>query len=120
MSRTRILDNPTFHSPQMAEIATPISKSSSHWSVVCGGRCRHYFCESCALTHYRKSKRCAVCGQPTAGVFNPAKGEEKLLHVLSPDMKTCCILCLDTHTHGCRIDPKDEEAAEVERGRRGR
>lgn len=37
-------------------------------------RCRHYFCESCALQHYRKSKRCYVCNQQTNGVFNPAKG----------------------------------------------
>lgn len=37
-------------------------------------KCRHYFCESCALEYYRKtSMRCAVCGQPTSGVFNPAK-----------------------------------------------
>ncbi|KAA0705698.1 RING finger protein 113A [Triplophysa tibetana] len=36
-------------------------------------KCRHYFCESCALQHYRKSKRCYVCNQQTNGVFNPAK-----------------------------------------------
>uniref|UniRef100_A0A671QSM3 RING finger protein 113A-like n=1 Tax=Sinocyclocheilus anshuiensis TaxID=1608454 RepID=A0A671QSM3_9TELE len=36
-------------------------------------RCRHYFCEACALQHYRKSKRCYVCNQQTNGVFNPAK-----------------------------------------------
>ncbi len=36
-------------------------------------KCRHYFCESCALTHYKKSKRCVVCNQATQGVFNPAK-----------------------------------------------
>ncbi|XP_034611991.1 E3 ubiquitin-protein ligase RNF113A-like [Trachemys scripta elegans] len=36
-------------------------------------KCRHYFCEGCALEHYRKSKRCYVCDQQTNGVFNPAK-----------------------------------------------
>ncbi|NXO25752.1 R113A protein, partial [Cisticola juncidis] len=36
-------------------------------------KCRHYFCESCALQHYRKSQRCYVCDQQTSGVFNPAK-----------------------------------------------
>ncbi|KAK2165549.1 hypothetical protein NP493_1360g00030 [Ridgeia piscesae] len=36
-------------------------------------RCKHYFCEKCALAHYRKSKRCFVCNQQTGGVFNPAK-----------------------------------------------
>ena len=36
-------------------------------------RCKHYFCESCALKNYRKTTRCAVCSQQTGGVFNPAK-----------------------------------------------
>lgn len=36
-------------------------------------KCRHHFCESCALTNYKKSKRCFACGQQTMGVFNPAK-----------------------------------------------
>ncbi|KAK3781021.1 hypothetical protein RRG08_046325 [Elysia crispata] len=36
-------------------------------------KCKHYFCEKCALAHYRKSKRCFVCGEPTGGIFNPAK-----------------------------------------------
>ncbi|NXQ33032.1 R113A protein, partial [Alaudala cheleensis] len=36
-------------------------------------KCRHYFCESCALQRYRKSQRCHVCGKQTNGVFNPAK-----------------------------------------------
>ncbi|XP_010872484.1 E3 ubiquitin-protein ligase RNF113A [Esox lucius] len=36
-------------------------------------KCRHYFCEVCALQHYRKSKRCYVCNVQTNGVFNPAK-----------------------------------------------
>ncbi|XP_043911136.1 E3 ubiquitin-protein ligase RNF113A [Protopterus annectens] len=36
-------------------------------------KCKHYFCESCALQHYRKSKRCYVCEQQTNGIFNPAK-----------------------------------------------
>ncbi|XP_059811790.1 E3 ubiquitin-protein ligase RNF113A isoform X1 [Hypanus sabinus] len=37
-------------------------------------KCKHYFCESCALQHYRKSQRCYVCNEQTNGVFNPAKG----------------------------------------------
>lgn len=36
-------------------------------------KCKHYFCEKCALQHYRRSQRCAACGKNTAGVFNPAK-----------------------------------------------
>ena len=36
-------------------------------------KCRHYFCEGCALQHFRTSPRCYVCDQQTNGVFNPAK-----------------------------------------------
>ncbi|XP_036304389.1 E3 ubiquitin-protein ligase RNF113A-like [Pipistrellus kuhlii] len=36
-------------------------------------RCRHYFCEACALQRYRATPRCFVCGRQTHGVFNPAK-----------------------------------------------
>ena len=36
-------------------------------------RCKHYFCEKCALDHYRKSQRCFECGKQTMGMFNPAK-----------------------------------------------
>jgi len=36
-------------------------------------KCKHYFCEKCALEHYRKSQRCYVCAKQTGGVFNPAK-----------------------------------------------
>ncbi|XP_028390052.1 E3 ubiquitin-protein ligase RNF113A-like [Phyllostomus discolor] len=36
-------------------------------------KCRHYFCESCALGHFHTSPRCYVCDQLTNGIFNPAK-----------------------------------------------
>jgi len=36
-------------------------------------KCKHYFCEKCALEHYKKSQRCALCNQQTGGMFNPAK-----------------------------------------------
>ncbi|XP_006866797.1 PREDICTED: RING finger protein 113A-like [Chrysochloris asiatica] len=36
-------------------------------------KCRHYFCESCALQHFRTTPRCYVCDQQTNGIFNPAK-----------------------------------------------
>ncbi|XP_014771107.2 E3 ubiquitin-protein ligase RNF113A-like [Octopus bimaculoides] len=36
-------------------------------------KCKHYFCEKCALTRYKKSQRCFVCNEQTNGVFNPAK-----------------------------------------------
>lgn len=36
-------------------------------------KCRHYFCEKCALSHYRTSTRCFVCQVQTHGIFNPAK-----------------------------------------------
>ena len=36
-------------------------------------RCKHYFCEKCALDHYKKSQRCYECDKQTMGMFNPAK-----------------------------------------------
>jgi RING finger protein 113A len=36
-------------------------------------KCKHYFCEKCALQHYKKSQRCYACGAHTNGVFNLAK-----------------------------------------------
>ena len=36
-------------------------------------RCKHYFCEKCALTQFKKSTRCFICNVQTNGVFNPAK-----------------------------------------------
>ena len=35
-------------------------------------RCKHYFCEQCALLHNAKSKKCFVCEQTTGGIFNVA------------------------------------------------
>ncbi|KAL2536407.1 Zinc finger CCCH domain-containing protein 1 [Forsythia ovata] len=35
-------------------------------------KCKHYFCEHCALKHHAKSKKCFVCNQPTNGIFNTA------------------------------------------------
>uniref|UniRef100_A0A161MLR9 Midlife crisis protein n=1 Tax=Triatoma infestans TaxID=30076 RepID=A0A161MLR9_TRIIF len=36
-------------------------------------KCKHYFCEKCALDNYKKSTRCYICNIQTNGVFNPAK-----------------------------------------------
>jgi RING finger protein 113A len=35
-------------------------------------KCKHYFCENCAIQHYKKDKRCFVCKEPTEGVFKVA------------------------------------------------
>lgn len=36
-------------------------------------KCKHYFCEKCALQNFKKSSRCFICATQTGGVFNPAK-----------------------------------------------
>lgn len=36
-------------------------------------KCQHYFCEKCALDHYKKTTKCYICSKQTHGVFNPAK-----------------------------------------------
>ena len=47
-------------------------------------KCKHYFCEKCALNHFKKSSRCYVCGNQTMGVFNTAKEIIKRLKVENP------------------------------------
>ncbi|XP_011861458.1 PREDICTED: RING finger protein 113A [Vollenhovia emeryi] len=55
-------------------------------------KCKHYFCEKCALEQYRKSTRCFICNTQTNGTFNPAKeliartkGEDKEAPAASDD-----------------------------------
>ena len=35
-------------------------------------KCRHYFCQQCAIKRYVKNPKCAACGAPTGGLFNRA------------------------------------------------
>ncbi|CAB3236304.1 unnamed protein product [Arctia plantaginis] len=49
-------------------------------------KCKHYFCEKCALENYKKSTRCFICNAQTSGMFNPAKElEVKLKRSRSDD-----------------------------------
>jgi len=37
-------------------------------------KCKHFFCEKCALENHAKTKKCFVCNEPTGGIFNvPSK-----------------------------------------------
>ncbi|KAA8520733.1 hypothetical protein F0562_014995 [Nyssa sinensis] len=40
-------------------------------------KCKHYFCEHCALKHHTKNKKCFVCNKPTLGIFNTAQKVRK-------------------------------------------
>jgi RING finger protein 113A len=35
--------------------------------------CGHFFCEACALKHFKKSSRCFNCKKQTNGVFKAAE-----------------------------------------------
>lgn len=35
-------------------------------------KCKHYFCQECALRRHQVDRTCAACGNPTQGVFNAA------------------------------------------------
>nr|XP_010925741.1 zinc finger CCCH domain-containing protein 15 isoform X2 [Elaeis guineensis]XP_010925742.1 zinc finger CCCH domain-containing protein 15 isoform X3 [Elaeis guineensis]XP_010925744.1 zinc finger CCCH domain-containing protein 15 isoform X4 [Elaeis guineensis]XP_029121331.1 zinc finger CCCH domain-containing protein 15 isoform X5 [Elaeis guineensis]XP_029121332.1 zinc finger CCCH domain-containing protein 15 isoform X6 [Elaeis guineensis] len=35
-------------------------------------KCKHYFCQHCALKHHATNKKCFVCNKPTLGIFNTA------------------------------------------------
>ncbi|KAG0456625.1 hypothetical protein HPP92_024413 [Vanilla planifolia] len=43
-------------------------------------KCKHYFCEHCALKHHSKNKKCFVCNAPTLGIFNTAHEIRKRWH----------------------------------------
>ena len=63
-----------FKNPVVTKYASCDPHLRSHDShVIHPRRCKHYFCEACALKNCRKTTRCAACGQQTGGVFNPAK-----------------------------------------------
>ena len=36
-------------------------------------RCKHYFCERCALKSFKRSPKCPVCNENTNGVMNAVK-----------------------------------------------
>lgn len=41
-------------------------------------KCKHYFCEMCALKRYRRVKKCAVCDQKLDGHFSIAKSKHSI------------------------------------------
>uniref|UniRef100_A0A915ET67 RING finger protein 113A n=1 Tax=Ditylenchus dipsaci TaxID=166011 RepID=A0A915ET67_9BILA len=42
-------------------------------------KCKHYFCEKCAIDYYRASKKCAECGSKTDGSFTVVKAKNSVL-----------------------------------------
>ncbi|XP_015115917.1 E3 ubiquitin-protein ligase RNF113A [Diachasma alloeum] len=53
-------------------------------------KCKHYFCEKCALDHYKKSTRCFICNVQTTGVFNPAKELIARMKAEEHEEMDCC------------------------------
>lgn len=51
-------------------------------------KCKHYFCESCAIKNFTRSSKCFACGAATSGIFTPAKEIIQMLakkHSANPD-----------------------------------
>lgn len=48
-------------------------------------KCGHYFCESCALKHYKTDKSCYTCHKPTHGIFNEGVKITQKLSRMSKD-----------------------------------
>lgn len=68
----------TFKAPIVTKYASggngndrPATETNANNSL--SSRCKHYFCEKCALDNFKKSSRCFICGVQTHGMFNPAK-----------------------------------------------
>ncbi|XP_015367737.1 PREDICTED: RING finger protein 113A [Diuraphis noxia] len=49
-------------------------------------KCKHYFCEKCALAHFKKSTKCFVCEKQTGGFFDPAKNIIERLNAANTDI----------------------------------
>ncbi|CAI5711230.1 unnamed protein product [Peronospora destructor] len=69
--------------------------------------CSHFFCEACALKHFKKSSRCFNCKKQTNGVFNAAEKhrvKEREQHVGAMETpNSTVILTIDAEdsTSGC-------------------
>jgi len=68
-------------------------------------KCKHYFCEKCALNHFKKSSRCYVCSQQTNGVFNTAKDIIKKFNL----QKTTSDIPPETDDHKSEEQSHDSE-----------
>uniref|UniRef100_A0A183G4R3 RING finger protein 113A n=1 Tax=Heligmosomoides polygyrus TaxID=6339 RepID=A0A183G4R3_HELPZ len=88
-------------------------------------RCKHYFCEACALNAFRKSKRCQICNENTGGVFNVAKGipffllKKQLLICNAHETEASCshsvkkeenAVCDEEHEADVKQEPVDSDA----------
>ncbi|KAL4149460.1 hypothetical protein QTP88_003410 [Uroleucon formosanum] len=49
-------------------------------------KCKHYFCEKCALAHFKKSTKCFVCEKQTGGFFDPATNIIERLNAANTDI----------------------------------
>lgn len=49
-------------------------------------KCKHYFCEKCALAHFKKSSKCFVCEKQTGGFFDPATNIIERLNAANTDI----------------------------------
>ncbi|NP_001313578.1 RING finger protein 113A [Acyrthosiphon pisum] len=53
-------------------------------------KCKHYFCEKCALAHFKKSTKCFVCEKQTGGFFDPATTIIERLNAANTDIIHQC------------------------------
>lgn len=53
-------------------------------------KCKHYFCEKCALAHYKKTIKCFVCEKHTGGFFDPATVIIERLNAANTDIIHQC------------------------------
>nr|CAG4638590.1 EOG090X09Q6 [Cyclestheria hislopi] len=82
-------------------------------------KCKHYFCEQCALKQYRKSQRCYVCGKQTFGVFNPAKQLMERLNLEDGTLSRAADSDEDNEfhlieNHSSKNEPEEEPVTEIE------
>jgi RING finger protein 113A len=73
-------------------------------------KCKHYFCEKCALEHHAKDKKCFICKEPTLGIFNqPKKLIAKVEAKKQKELKKMQNADVDDDTHHHEHDHGNED-----------
>ena len=69
-------------------------------------KCEHYFCNKCALDHFKKDPHCFACRTHTGGVFNVAKN-------IVEKMKKLGAFALMTEEEQAEVKKKEAEEAKA-------
>lgn len=76
--KVKVADRVAGRKPSSETQETPEEDDVPFACFICRGpfknpvvtKCKHFFCERCALENHAKTKKCFACNEPTGGIFN--------------------------------------------------